>query len=135
MKPIMILLIILCSLFVVDKKFKEPFYNDRDTLAAIIHSECGKCPVTEQFLVGSVVINRANSDKFPRDIRSVVRQVGQFAGYKTKQYFPTKKTRKVADQLLNGMYVTPDLVFFHTHKSKSNMDTVIIYADYHLFGK
>jgi hypothetical protein len=135
MKLIFILGALLCSLLVVDKSFKEPFYSERDTLAAIINSECSNCSETEMFLVGSVVLNRANSDEFPNDVRSVVRQPSQFAGYKTRHYYPTKKTRKVADQLLNGMYLTPCIIFFHTHKSKSNMDTVIMYADHHLFGK
>jgi hypothetical protein len=129
-----ILASILCTLLIVDKSFKEPFYNEIDTLAAIIHSECGNCPLPDLYLTGSVVINRANHPDFPNSIRAVVRQDNQFSGYKSRQYFPTKKTRKVADDLYNGIYLTPNLLFFCTYDSYRTMDTVIVYGKSHLYG-
>jgi hypothetical protein len=134
MKLILILGAILCSLLVVDKSFKETYYNERDTLAAIIHAECGNCPIMDQYLTGSVVINRVNSGLFPNNIRSVVREVGQFHGYKSRQYKPTKKTRKIADDLMQGIFLVPDIVFFCTYKSSEPMDSVTIFGISHKYG-
>lgn len=128
------LLVLLCSLIVVDKSYKEVYYNDKDALAALINSECGNCSITEQYLVGSVVLNRLCDSSYPPTIRQVIRQQGQFHGYKTKHYKPTKKTRKVADDLLNNLYLTPDIKFFCTKKSERPMDRVLITGEHHLFG-
>lgn len=130
-----ILLAVLCTLFVVDKSHKEVYYSDRDALAALINSECGNCSITEQFLVGSVVLNRTCDSRFPNTIRQVIRQQGQFAGYKTKHYKPTKKTRKVADDLLDNLYVTPYITYFCTRESTIKpMTSVMVIGEHHLFG-
>jgi spore germination cell wall hydrolase CwlJ-like protein len=134
MKLILILGAILCSLLIVDKKFKEPFYSERDTLAAIINAECGSCPIMDQYLTGSVVINRVNSGEFPNNIRSVVRERNQFHGYKSRQYKPTKKTRKVADDLMQGVFLVPNIVYFCTYNSSEPMDSVTIFGISHKYG-
>lgn len=130
-----ILLIILCSLLVIDKQFKEPYYSERDSLAALINSECGNCDLMEMYLCGSVVINRMHDPRFPNSVREVIREYGQFHGYKSNNYRPTPKTRKIADDLLAGRYLIPCLIYFCTHESKKPMTTVTVIGEKHIYGQ
>lgn len=134
MKLTIVVLILLCTLLVVDKSYKEPYYSERDALAAIIHAECGNCSEMDLYLTGSVVLNRTLEPNYPNTIRGVIRQPNQFHGYLTSQYIPTKKTKKVADDLLKGVFHVPCLIYFCTKDSRRPMNTVLIEGKSHLYG-
>jgi spore germination cell wall hydrolase CwlJ-like protein len=108
--------------------------TNADTLAAVINAECGKCSLTEQYLVGSTVLNRMVHGEFPLSLESVIYQTNQYQGVGGKQFHPTPKTRKVAKDLLRGLYVTPNIHYFCLKGSTRPMKTITIVAEHHYYG-
>ena len=105
-------------------------------LAAIIQCEAEGEPYLGQLAVGSVVMNRVHSNKFPNSITEVV--------YQKKQFSPVASGRlayrlqagvndscmRAAIETLNGNIVTPAL-FFCTTALKPNINGTII--GHHVF--
>jgi hypothetical protein len=64
----------------------QPWWTEEelDMLAALIYYEAGSndCTDRHQQLVGQVVINRMNDDRFPNTIHDVIIQNGQYSTYK-----------------------------------------------------
>lgn len=111
-------------------RFPSP---DAEVLASLLNSECSNCSDTEMYLVGSVVINRCESADFPNTVSEVILESGQF--YTKKRFSPTEKTLKVANNLLKGVYVTPDIVYFCTKASIRPMKIIWVSGENHYFGK
>ena len=88
-----------------DAKKPKPTYTaeDLDLLARIINAEagCDWMPDWVQRMVGSVVLNRVKSNRFPNTIREVIYQPGQY-GPVTNGSIHKKPTQKV---LKNAKYV------------------------------
>jgi len=88
--------------------------SDRELLARIINAEAGGSSVEDQMLVGNVVLNRVNSEKFPDTIREVIYQRGQYSptwnGAINK--IPTETAYACADRLLAGERLAPSNVVF-----------------------
>ena len=129
------IILIMGAIVTMSVPHKPKEMSELDTLAATIHSECSNCDLTEMYLVGSVILNRCNSDMFPNEINHVVHEYNQFHGVGTSHYRPTEKTRKVAQDLLQGLYITPDILFFCTYNSEQPMGTVTIRGKRHIYGK
>ncbi len=105
-------------------------------LSSIINAECSNCDEFEQYLIGSVVINRMSNKDWPNGLNNVVNQENQFHGVNTKQFKSTEETVAIATNLLNGIGVVPDIYYFClTTVEDKPMDTILIKGTYHYFGK
>lgn len=99
-----------------EAKRPKPSYSaeDLDLLARIINAEagCDWMPDWVQQMVGSVVLNRVNSDRFPNTIREVIYQPGQYGPVYNGMihYTPTEKSIKNAKYVLeNGSICPPNV--------------------------
>ena len=82
-------------------------------LSRVIQSEAGYCTQEMQEAVGSVVLNRVASNKFPNTIAEVIQQPGQ---YSTVSWLasnePTQEALAVAVDLLeNGSKLPEDILY------------------------
>lgn len=106
----------------------KPVYDyteeDLDLLARLIFSEGGIESYETQLMIGSVVMNRVDSPKFPNTIREVVYQKNQFSVTTTyKNGIPMidqpadEEAKKAALEILTyGSVLPPDVQVFY-HKS------------------
>jgi spore germination cell wall hydrolase CwlJ-like protein len=94
--------------------------NERECLARAMYFESNRSSDDGMLAVGTVVMNRTESGKYPRSICGVVGQRVQFApGVLTKQMADSGKPRalRVADQVLAGKRyagMAKNVYFFHT---------------------
>lgn len=83
-------------------------------LSHIICGEVEDCDKEMKEWVGSVVINRVNSEKFPNTMAEVIFQPGQYAPTWDGNYYkePGEETKEVAKDLIeNGSKIPEDVVF------------------------
>lgn len=88
--------------------------NNLYLLSHLICGEAQNCPQKEQEYVGSVVLNRVESDRFPGTLSEVIFQSGQYActwdGNFDRE--PTELNIAVAEDLLrNGSKLPGDVVW------------------------
>lgn len=90
----------------------KPGYTEEDLeiLTRVITGEAHTYSDEHQLAVGSVVLNRVKSDKFPNTIKEVVFQKGQYACTKDGNYYrePTKRNIENAKYLLENGSVLPE---------------------------
>ena len=87
----------------------DDFYE----LSHVIQAEAGYCDWDMMVGVGSVVLNRVKSDKFPNTVYEVIHQPGQYstASYLDSQV-PTQQVLDVTDYLLrNGSEYPADVLY------------------------
>lgn len=89
-------------------------YDELYILSHLIYGESSGCSDKMQLYVGSVVLNRVNSDEFPNSIEAVVFQSGQYActwdGNYDKE--PDEQAINNAKYLLENGSVLPEYVVF-----------------------
>ena len=95
-----------------------PTYSEED-LYVLAHVICGECqcyPDQEQLYVGSVVLNRVKSNRYPNTISGVVFQRGQYACTWDGNYYrtPTDRNWANAKYLLEHGSVLPDNVVYQS---------------------
>lgn len=112
--------------------------NDTLTLSKVIHSECSICPISEQLLIGSVVLNRVLDGRWGSTIDSVVYYPNQF--YQAsggENWESTDKSYQIARFLM--VYGTIDaspLYFFKTFdKSFTHKLKITVREKHHIFAK
>ncbi len=99
-----------------------PTMTDRDCMARVMYFESNRSSEAGMLAVGTVVMNRVSSRKYPRSVCGVVGQTSQFApGVLRKPMVGKAKYRayKVANAVLAGQRY-PGLrgvMYFHTHDS------------------
>lgn len=93
--------------------------DDAALLSKIITAECSICPVEEQYLVGSVVLNRVDHEKFPHNIHDVLEQEGQFHGYNSQWFVSTATSLRVAKDLLKGKNRDTTILYFYRRDAKN----------------
>lgn len=99
-----------------EAKRPKPTYTeeDLDLLARIINAEagCDWMPDWVQQMVGSVVLNRVESDLFPDTIREVIYQPGQYGPVYNGMIYqtPTAKSLENARYLLENGSICPSNV-------------------------
>ena len=88
--------------------------DDLNVLTRIIHGEASGQSWNFQVAVGSVVLNRVKSKKFPNTIRGVVFQKGQYAATWDGNYnkTPSEQSKRVAKYLLENGSQLPSYVIF-----------------------
>ena len=102
-------------------QFKPAYkYTDEDFwyLSHVIAAECGAdwCKDETLFYVGSVVLNRVDSDAFPNTIREVVMAPGQYAPASyLANYEPSERVIEVTTELLEQGSVLPSQVVYHAN--------------------
>ena len=104
------------------KKIKKYSQQDLYILSHIIYAEAGGQSWDFQVAVGSVVLNRVKSKKFPNTIRGVVFQKGQYASTWDGNYnkTPSKQSIKVAKYLLKNGSQLPKYVYFQAEFLQSD---------------
>ena len=98
------------------KKTKKYSQQDLYVLSHIIHAESSGQSWDFQVAVGSVVLNRVKSKKFPNTIKGVVFQKGQYASTWDGNYnkTPNKQSKRVAKYLLENGSQLPRYVIFQS---------------------
>lgn len=93
----------------------ECTYTDEDVwyLSRVIQAESGYCQTEMMEGVGSVVLNRVESDLFPDSIREVIEQPGQYSTLSwLSQQTPTDEVMEVTYDLLdNGSKYPADVIY------------------------
>ena len=93
----------------------ECTYTDEDVwyLSRVIQAESGYCQTEMMEGVGSVVLNRVESDLFPDSIREVIEQPGQYSTLSwLSQQTPTDEVMEVTYDLLdNGSKYPEDVIY------------------------
>ena len=93
-------------------------YSDDDVwyLSRVIQAESGYCQREMMEGVGSVVINRKNSDLFPNSIREVVEQPGQYSTLSwLSSQVPTDEVMEVTYDLLENGSKFPENVLYQAN--------------------
>ena len=90
---------------------------DEEDLYWLSHVICGEaqCYSREcQIAVGSVVLNRVNSDRYPDTLEGVITQRHQYAGYRDGNFHrtPTEMNIEVARELLMHGSQLPENIYF-----------------------
>lgn len=90
--------------------------TDVEMLAHLLNGEAGAdwCSDEMVYYVGSVVLNRVNSDRFPDTLEEVIFQKGQYACTWDGNYdkTPSERCYKIAEDLLiNGSVLPSNVVF------------------------
>ena len=95
--------------------------GDRRLLANLIYCEAGGEPYAGQVAVGSVVINRVLSSKFPDTVVGVIYQSGQFSPVASGRLDialasdkATESCYRAADEAMAGVTNVGTCVFFRT---------------------
>lgn len=93
-------------------------YSDDDVwyLSRVIQAESGYCQREMMEGVGSVVINRKNSDLFPNTIREVIEQPGQYSTLSwLSSQVPTDEVMEVTYDLLENGSKFPENVLYQAN--------------------
>ena len=96
----------------------ERTYTDEDVwyLSRVIQAESGYCQTEMMEGVGSVVLNRVESDLFPDSIREVIEQPGQYSTLSwLSQQTPTVEVMEVTYDLLDNGSKYPDDVIYQAN--------------------
>lgn len=96
----------------------ECTYTDEDVwyLSRVIQAESGYCQTEMMEGVGSVVLNRVESDLFPDSIREVIEQPGQYSTLSwLSQQTPTDEVMEVTYDLLDNGSKYPDDVIYQAN--------------------
>lgn len=106
-------------------------------LTLIIAGECSNCDSIEMRDVGSVVLNRVDSDLFPETIKKVIMQYNQFHGYMANQYAYVPECWIIAQSLIMGVERNTELLYFwrNNQKKPKYVKEILIRRKYHDFGK
>ena len=102
---------------------------DKDViyLAKIINAECGICGDEEMYLVGSVVLNRA--ELWDITVEDVISQPRQFCGYNTEGYVINSKCLRIAKELIKGKNRDYNVLYFFRRDADNSkfVDSMIPY--------
>lgn len=99
--------------------------KDLQLMAQLIEAESGNQPFEGKLAVGTVVMNRIQSDEFPDTIRDVIFQRGQFQVVGNGRIYnePSEDSLEAAKEIMNGKRVlNENVLYFYNPKitSRSN---------------
>jgi N-acetylmuramoyl-L-alanine amidase len=96
--------------------------DDIILLARIIHGEARGEDFKGKVAVGSVILNRINSNQFPNTIRDVILQKGQFSSLMDGQanYYPGEEELQAARASLLGYDPTLGSIYFYNPDIATN---------------
>lgn len=91
--------------------------EDYETMAHLIYAEGGGQGETCMLYIGSVLLNRVESDRFPNTIKECINQPGQ---YSVKNWYmnrePSEEAYFVAEYLLTEGSELPDFVLYQHYR-------------------
>lgn len=92
--------------------------EDIELLARIIHAEARGESIEGQIAVGAVVLNRVQHPDYPKSIKEVVYQPGQFSAVTDKQIelTPDENAYKAAQAALEGQDPSNGAIFYYNPK-------------------
>lgn len=92
----------------------ESLENDLNILASAIYGEGRGEPYTGQVAIGSVILNRVESDQFPNTVSNVVYQSGAFDSVRDGQInlTPNDTAYRAALDAINGWDPTDGALYF-----------------------
>ena len=105
--------------------------SDLAMLAAIIECEAGNQSYQGKLAVGSVIINRVNSSRFPNSISAVIYASGQFTPVASGRFSivlargASSSCVQAAQEVLNGNIVI-DALYFHVYRSGTDTYGTVI---------
>lgn len=87
---------------------------EHNMLSAIINAEAGPNTkdTVDAYLVGSTVLNRADHTDFPDVVAEVIREQGQYDGYRSSNYYRTRQSDSIAVRLILGYGRDCGVLFF-----------------------
>ncbi|MFT3950686.1 MAG: cell wall hydrolase [Oscillospiraceae bacterium] len=94
--------------------------TEREMMYYIVEAEVGGCSEKSKLAVANVIINRAQSSRFPDTIKGVLTARGQFStigNYYDKYRTPTKSTKDCVDRALAGEDNSKGAVYFYSPKN------------------
>lgn len=94
---------------------KEVNVEQKEWLAHLIYNEAGSQGRQTMLYVGSVVLNRVRSDRFPNTICGVIHQKGQYSTAHDART-PSEESYEIAEELLLNGSVLPSKVLFQHWK-------------------
>ena len=108
---------------------KEELY----IMAHLLAGECQGYPDEEQLKVGSVVLNRVKSVRYPNTIKEVVFQKGQYSCTYDGNYYrePTERNLENARYLLEYGSILPEYVVFQARRKQGC--GVYLRTEYHWY--
>lgn len=113
-----------------------PITDEVELLAQLLHCEGGVCDSREElYRIGSVVMNRINSPRFPNTLFGVIYEDGQY-GSTSKLYTEqvTEMEYEVAlDIWYNGTNVFPSDVVFQTGFKPSSYGRMEYISEWHYY--
>lgn len=97
---------------------QEILREDIELLARIIHAEARGESFEGQVAVGAVVLNRVRHPSFPKTIKEVIYQPGQFTAVSDKQILlePNEKAYLAAQAALEGQDPSNGAIFYYNPK-------------------
>jgi spore germination cell wall hydrolase CwlJ-like protein len=112
----------------------EEVQKTLDCLAINIYREAGNEPFEGKVAVAQVTLNRVNSNKFPKDVCSVVYQKSRFTERVVCQfswYCDSKhRNRPINEQAYEESYRVAKMVFLEDFKLESIQNALYYHADY-----
>lgn len=111
----------------------EQPYSDDDfyELSHVIQAEAGYCERDMMIGVGSVVLNRAKSSKFPNSVYEVIHQPGQYSTVSwLASQVPTKEAEEVTDFLLRNGSQYPEDVLYQANFPQGTGTYLTLSTDY-----
>ena len=91
--------------------------EDYERMAHLVYAEGGSQGYTCMMYIGSVLLNRIESDRYPDSMYECIHQKGQ---YSVKDYYmnltPSEEAYYVAEELLTNGSVLPDYVLYQRYQ-------------------
>ena len=102
-------------------------------LSKIINAEANETDTLDMYLVGSVILNRVDSQSFPNSQDKVIKQRSQFAGYMSKKYENTELTDSIAARLLRGENRDYEVLYFYNIQKATDRTFIRRLSNKHKF--
>jgi len=96
---------------------RQEYSEDEILLARLIYAEASATNEEDMYAVGTVVMNRVESDRFPNTLEGVIYQKGQYActfngGSKKFNSEVPDRVKEIAREILEGKRTLPENVIF-----------------------
>lgn len=108
-----------------------------EMMAVCVEAEAGNQGFRGKQLVADMILNRVDSDRFPNDIESVIKQKNQFSSYfdgGMAKAIPSEETYRAVRTELMGKRVDSSILFFTAGAYNKYCVPAYKYKD-HYFGR
>jgi spore germination cell wall hydrolase CwlJ-like protein len=107
--------------------------DDVELLARMIEAEAGGEPMQGKIAVGAVILNRVNNPRFPKTVKDVIFQKGQFGpAARLSRIKASTASYEAAKRALNGEDPTNGALFFNNRPPQTEK-TVLTIGNHHFY--